>query len=76
MSTLKALQNNKITTSINHYTLEIRKWYIKLKEDIRKKRKIILAWIRAHKGIEGNEEVNKLAKETTEEKWDKELNTE
>lgn len=43
MSTLKALQNNKITTVINHYILEIRKWYTKLKEDKGKERKIILA---------------------------------
>lgn len=37
MSTLKALQNNKIVTTTNHYILEIRKWYTKLKEDSRGK---------------------------------------
>lgn len=32
MSTLKALQNNKIVTTTNHYILQIRKWYAKLKK--------------------------------------------
>lgn len=40
MSTLKTLQNNRIITFTNYYILEIRKWYMKLKEESGSNRKI------------------------------------
>ncbi|XP_036147710.1 uncharacterized protein LOC118647270 [Monomorium pharaonis] len=71
LSTLKALNNNEITPCVNNYILEIRKWHFKIIKDYN--RKVVIAWIPAHKGIWGNEEVDKLAKEATEETHTKEL---
>lgn len=65
LSVLKALQNNKIMASTNFYILEIKKWYFTIMENSNRKRKIVMAWIPAHKGIVGNEEADKLAKEAT-----------
>lgn len=71
MSAIKNIENNEITTYKNTYIMEARKRIYEIKK--RKNRKVILAWIPAHIGITGNEIVDHLAKQGTEEDWTKEL---
>lgn len=71
MSAIKNIRNNDISTYKNMYVMEARKRIYEIeKED---NRKVILAWIPAHIGIAGNEIVDQLAKQGTEEKWIREL---
>ncbi|KAK0160438.1 hypothetical protein PV328_007848 [Microctonus aethiopoides] len=65
LSVCQALENNVISVYHNRYILEIRKLYHRLKKE--KDKRIIILWIPAHKGIQGNEIADKLAKEATEE---------
>lgn len=71
MSAIKNIENNEITTYKNTYIMEARKRIYEIKK--RKNRKVILAWIPGHIGITGNEIVDHLAKQGTEEDWTKEL---
>lgn len=67
MSAIKNIRNNDISTYKNMYVMEVRKRIYEIeKED---NRKVILAWIPAHIGIAGNEIVDQLAKQGTEEEW-------
>lgn len=71
MSTIKNIRNNDISTYKNMYVMEARKRIYEIeKED---NRKVILALIPAHIGIAGNEIVDQLAKQGTEEEWTREL---
>ncbi|XP_012535819.2 uncharacterized protein LOC105836376 [Monomorium pharaonis] len=70
LSTVNVLSNNEISTTCNIYILEARKWYSKIKKELEIK---VIAWIPAHKGIWGNEEADKLAKEATKEEHTAEL---
>ncbi|XP_012543676.1 uncharacterized protein LOC105841103 [Monomorium pharaonis] len=71
LSTIKALENNTVSTSHNAYIIEIREWYYKIVKKLEVK--MVIAWIPAHKGIWGNEEADKLAKEANQEAHSSEL---
>ncbi|XP_070529361.1 uncharacterized protein [Cardiocondyla obscurior] len=68
LSVLEALRNNKLGSNINEFIIHIRVRYLELlRESSRSQKKIILAWIPAHKGIYGNEIADTQAKEATSE---------
>lgn len=68
LSTIKAIINNRITSYVNDYLLEIKSWYFELQNaDFRTGKNVVIGWIPAHKGIYGNEKADELAKIATEE---------
>lgn len=68
---LQAIKNNQLNVYKNKYITEIREKIIILEEDLKKR--VILAWIPAHKGIKGNKLADQLAKEATEEDEDRNI---
>lgn len=74
LSVLQAIMNNKISVYVNRYILEIRRKYFELKkEKDREGKKIVICWVPAHIGVEGNEIADQLAKEATSEEHSEEL---
>lgn len=68
LSTIQALENNKISAGVNEHIIGIRKRYFELSgKRGRSNKKLVIGWIPAHKGIHGNEIVDQLAKEATAE---------
>lgn len=71
MSVIRNIGNNDISAYKNMYVLEARKRICEIEKE--GNRKVILAWIPAHIGINGNEIVDQLAKQGTEEECTREL---
>lgn len=64
LSVIKNLQNNDLNIYTNLFITEIRRHVDELKDmHTRKGKKVIFAWIPAHKGIWGNDQADTLAKE-------------
>ena len=61
LSTLQALSSNNVSTTTNRYILEIKDKFIKRKS-LSSTFHVYFFWIPSHIGIEGNEYVDKLAK--------------
>lgn len=71
LSALMSLQNPKLNIKVNPYIHKTRDMYLRCIEQFEKNNKQInLYWIPAHTGIEGNEEVDALAKSATEDEPD------
>lgn len=68
LSVIQAVTNNNLSVYINVYILEIRKKYFELKnKEYRVGKKIVLCWVPAHIGVEGNEIADQLVKKATTE---------
>lgn len=70
---LKAITNNNFAAMKNVYALKARQFIENIKSQRNNTRKIILAWTPSHIAVEGNEIVDMLAKECTNEDQNEEV---